>query len=465
MRKQLTVALACTTLLAGAVAANAANYDRTTAHPVEVNIHGASAQFGFWNAAAKDFVTETVANKGLGCTHRSTAIDSINGKTFGLVIGTSCAALGNKDVVIRYSSKASYDGIYAVQGITGTDGCTGTSRLMPDDAQVPAPTATTDTAAATALTQAQTFCSPVQLGASDVNGSSFTQSSAGRTAWNNATNYTIDGVNSPAFHGVSTTGLLDTQSLVVPFAFFVNNNVTVKTCGSTAPHFPLGQCTQETDCGGTNGTTTYCGAPATLDNISRLMAVQIFSGTAVNWQDFGAGFSSQNIVACYRHAGSGTHATLDKSVMFNNNWGATTQTAQTFSSQTDNGDWQQIFNVDTGTEMSCIANYAGGIGYADADSSQAGTTRLKYNGVVANRSNLRNGLYDTFYTHEHLFSKEANLSTDQKSARDKMITYVTVHAFPSNKADFWATAGEMVWTKGINDAGYPAYIAPATMTP
>jgi hypothetical protein len=458
MKKTLSVVLAATALLGAAAGAQAAPYS-IPAGSVEMNIYGASAQFGFWNAAAKDLVTETVANGGLGCANRITGIDA-GGKTFGIVIGKNCAGVtGNKDVVIRYSSKASYDGIYAVKGTLDTDSCGNAfQRKMTDETQltdVAAPTNSDGNVVATLK------CVPVTLGASDVAGASFTQSSAGQTAWNNATPYKINGAD-PNFTGITTDGtdgkatLLDHKSLVVPFAFYVNNKVTVGTCSATAASNADGQCRNDADCGGTAGACTT----ATLNNISRSMAVQIFSGQAVNWTDFGAGFAAKDVVACLRHAGSGTHATLDKSVMFGAGWGNVTNSSQSLPTSATSGNGT-VFNVDTGTELGCVANYDGGIGYADADASQAGTTRLKYNGVAAKRSNLRNGLYDTFYTYQHLFENAGNTSSAQKTLRTTMLNYVNVHAFPAAKADFWATAAEMNWGKPT-DAGYPSYIGAAT---
>lgn len=454
MKKSLASVFAVTALLGAAAGANAANYS-IPAGSVEMNIYGASAQFGFWNAAAKDLVTATVANGGLGCASRITGIDA-GGKTFGIVVGKSCAGVaGNKDVVIRYSSKASYDGIYAVKGTLDTDSCGNAfQRKMTDETQL------VDTPADGVIVSTQK-CVPVTLGASDVAGVSFTQASSGQTAWNNTTPYKINGAD-PVFTGITTDGsdgkaaLTDHQSLVVPFAFYVNNKVTVGTCSSAAASNADGQCRNDADCGNTAGACTT----ATLGNISRSMAVQIFSGQAVSWTDFGAGFASKDVVACLRHAGSGTHATLDKSVMYSTLWGNVTNPAQLLPASATSGSGT-VFNVDTGTELGCVANYDGGIGYADADSNQAGTTRLKYNGVAAKRSNLRNGLYDTFYTYQHLFENTANTSAAQKTLRTTMLNYVNVHPFPTAKADFWATAAEMNWGKAT-DAGYPAYVGAAT---
>jgi ABC-type phosphate transport system substrate-binding protein len=456
MKKSLSAVLAVTALLGAAAGVQAAPY-AIPAGSVEMNIYGASAQFGFWNAAAKDLVTETVANGGLGCASRISGIDT-GGKTFGIVIGKNCAGItGNKDVVIRYSSKASYDGIYAVKGTLDTDSCGNAfQRKMTDETQLTDSTTNSDGNIVSTLK-----CVPVTLGASDVAGESFTQSSSGQTAWNNATPYKINGAN-PNFTGIVTNGtdgkatLLDHKSLVVPFAFYVNSKVTVGTCSAAAASNADGQCRNDADCG---GTASAC-VTAPLSNISRAMAVQIFSGQAINWTDFGAGFAAKDVVACLRHAGSGTHATLDKSVMYSPLWGSNTNGTESLPASATSGAGT-VFNVDTGTELGCVANYDGGIGYADADSSQLGTTRLKYNGVAPKRSNLRNGLYDTFYTYQHLFENAGNTSSAQKALRTTMLNYVNIHAFPATKADFWATAAEMNWGKST-DAGYPSFIGAAT---
>jgi hypothetical protein len=465
MKKQFTGALATAALLAIAGAASAAPY-AIPSGSVEINIYGASAQFGFWNAAARDMVMETVANGGFGCADHLAGIDS-TGKTFGITVGRNCASVaGNKDMIIRYSSKASYDGIYAVKGTLDTDSCgNAKQRRLADETVL-------DTASASALPAGSTFpaattisavkCYPVTLGASDVAGETFTQSSAGQTSHSDTTPYKINGAD-PAFTGISTVGLLDHKTLVVPFAFYINNKVKLGTCSSAAAKNAGGQCAITTadagltytgtdaDCGGTAGACTI----ATPDNMSRLMAVSIFSGNAAAWTDFGAGFAAKDVVACLRHAGSGTHANLDKDIIYSNLWGSNTQSSQTIPASATSGTGS-VFNVDSSAELGCVAKYDGGVGYADADASQTGTSRMKYNGVAAKRTNLRNGLYDTFYSFQHLYENDADTTAAQDTARNTMLKYVTIHAFPSSKAEYWATAKEMIWAKDT-DAGYPIY--------
>jgi hypothetical protein len=107
--------------------------------------------------------------------------------------------------------------------------------------------------------------------------------------------------------GVDCSGLTPHNPLIVPFGFFVNKGVTAKQClppVATANQYEY--CMTDADCGGAAGSCVT----DTINNITRLQAVNIFSGYASNWSDFGGYFTEQPITACLRHAGSGTHATL-----------------------------------------------------------------------------------------------------------------------------------------------------------
>ena len=102
--KKLAAIAAGASLLAMAGAANAAT--------VEMNFFGASAQYLFWKSAAAGYLTH------LGCT-QDLSKTGTNGNYFATV-GTNCTAapapITSADtIVIRYSSKASYAGIWALQ--------------------------------------------------------------------------------------------------------------------------------------------------------------------------------------------------------------------------------------------------------------------------------------------------------------------------------------------------------------
>jgi hypothetical protein len=264
------------------------------------------------------------------------------------------------------------------------------------------------------------------------------------------------------FSGIPTAGLTTYQPVVVPFGFFANNSIKVFTCDAapTGLSSPGNLCTAATaaaDCG-----TGAC-TQKTIDNITREMAVQIFSGQAIAWTDFGASYSvtgdpSATVVACLRHAGSGTHSTLDNAVM-NKPWGGTTALNQSAAAPI------VYFNDGAGDEMKCINNTAGlatpgAIGYADADqANSANTVSLKYNGLLARRNMVRNGMYD-FFSNQWLYENPAK--TPAASAQHTLITQLNTYAsnpnnLPATKKPYWSTAAEMVWNKGT-DQLYPAYV-------
>lgn len=427
MKKQIkTTALAGAAVLALSGAASAA--------VIDLNVYGASAQYLFWNAAAPTFLTSV-----RGCTATSQTATA-DGK-HGITQGTGCDGAANNTINIRYSAKASYDGIRAVSNVDPANTCAG------QPGQRPLITGAGNTAL---------LCQDVHVGASDVAGESFTQQSHGLLAG------PAGGVQTDrVFTGIPTAGLTAYQPVVVPFGFFANKNIQVATCASGANAGNL--CTTSTevaDCGAVGLCTS-----GTISNITREQAVQIFSGQAVAWTDFGASYSvtgdaSATVVACLRHAGSGTHSTLDNAVM-NTKWGAAPAiNASTVAPIV-------YFNDGSSDEMKCINNNAalttpGAIGYADGDQDLTSFTNvvaLKYNGLLPRRNVIRNGAYD-FFSNQWLYENLAK--TPATSAQHTLITQLNTFAgnpanMPASKKAFWASKGEMVWNK-LTDQSYPAYV-------
>jgi ABC-type phosphate transport system substrate-binding protein len=211
-------------------------------------------------------------------------------------------------------------------------------------------------------------------------------------------------------------------------------------------------CTSASQCPDVTLAQTQC-KRIPLDNISRIMAVNIFSGQAWYWTDFGAWYNADPIVACLRHAGSGTHATLDWAVMRSGakDWGWPLVTTENAADPTV---W---FNDGSSDEMKCINTLIGAIGYADADQLE-GTDNypnvhaLKYNGVEPRRTKVRNGEYD-FYSNQWLYFNRTPTQLEEA-----LISYASNPAnIPSTKAKFWATADEMVFNKG-DDRVYPGFV-------
>jgi ABC-type phosphate transport system substrate-binding protein len=446
MKKQIKVTLTATVaMLALAGIAQAA--------PAELNIYGASAEYTYWNAQAQNYATH------LGCT-ASAPVN--NGGVHGFVSATGCtstlvpqnAANGNsRDLDIRYSGIASAEGILAVSKQAPLDATTlvsssGGCNVANGERAMYASSSTT-------------ICKPVTVGTSDVDGASLTQSSDGQLHGPYG-----GGEYAPALNGVDTTGLTPYNTVVVPFGFFVNSAVTAQTCTAGL----VGNyCTTNTHCNtGPSTSDGVCGAAATITNLSREEAVLIFSQGVANWSDLGAYFTAQPIVACLRHAGSGTHSTLDLAVV-NSSWGSNVAqyenaTASAYTPVT----W---FNQSSTDEIKCInggstanpnGSLIGAIGYADADqaigvaNTSQNVKQLKYNGFYPTRTALRNGLYD-FYTNAWLWTNPANGSTINNLAAD-MIAFAKVPTnVPPSKVNYWATQSEMKFNKAT-DNSYPGAV-------
>ncbi len=422
----------------------------------DVNVYGASAQYLFWNATAPGFLAAAPLN----CT-------DVQQATFNSANAITKATCGGVPTYVRVSSKASFDGPsalmgddhYATAGTTsekcsagdpGYPGATlaGYYRKMVDENSC---TFTTPPAAPGACTALK--CVRVTLGVSDVAAESFVQSSTGQLKGPLG-----GGSVTRSFSGVPVSGLAYYNPIVVPFAFFANNTVTRDI------NYPVG-----------GGAHTANFQPIT--NLPRMMAVMIFSGQAWNWTDFGADFNSNPIVACLRHAGSGTHSTLDYAVMNNGIWGGNLVSAENVPTVTVPGA-TVYFNDGSNDEMKCINGAtsgtitwsgAGAIGYADADqavgagSSYTNTSRLTYNGEEPSRVNIRNGRYD-FWTSEWAY--ENPLAPEYSATHPTVSAMMTYAANPANipgvsnfgadKTGYWASSGEMVYMKGT-DKTYPAF--------
>lgn len=427
MKKSIKTLAVAASVLALAGTAQAAT--------VDINVYGASAQFLFWNAAAVNFLGSR------GCTGVTQATDS-SGKH-----GITSATCGSDTVNIRYSSKASFESCRSLKGTTNPDSCPSpTQRLMASSVTAPS-----------TLT-----CQAVTLGASDVAGNSFVQESYGEKYGPMGGGY-----YAVTLTGEDCSGLTYHNPLKVPFGFFVNKGVTAKQC--LPPLATVNQyeyCMTDANCGGAAGSC----ATDTINNITRLQAVNIFSGAAANWADFGAYFTAQPITACLRHAGSGTHATLDYAVVRGNGWGGT---IAAFEDQGTTYPGRIWFNEGSGDMMKCIngantldaittndtTSVMGGIGYADADqglSSYTNVKAVKYNGHMGTRWNIRNGAYD-FWSSQFVYELPSAQSAAQKTWVANILAYMSNPAnIPSSKANYWAASDEMKFNKD-NDQVYPYF--------
>jgi ABC-type phosphate transport system substrate-binding protein len=339
----------------------------------DINIYGASAQFNFWKAQAPTFLAAQ------GCTGIKNATkDSKNAITQ--------ATCGGTTVNFRTSSKASYDGPLAIQGNT-----TNPNRVNecsdPHQRKMVDETSCGTTWAANSCTA--TKCVTVTGGASDVQVTSFQQESHGMLLGpSTATTNVFTDRNFKGTGAVTSAGLAnDCRSLIVPFGFFANSGVGIT-------------------------------------NITTAQARLIFSAQVADWTDLGVGTVSNPITACFRHAGSGTHAAMDLDVMRP----AAILNAELLGGA---GSYNFWFNDGTADLMNCVNGASGGVGYADADATKgASTVALTYNGVAPTKANIENGLYD-FYTTQNLYM--------QTPAPADMTTLCSFMKNPANNINAWYT--------------------------
>ncbi|RJX32662.1 MAG: hypothetical protein C4531_06270 [Desulfurivibrio sp.] len=438
MKKAIKTGILGLSVLAMASVAQAADY--------QINIMGASAQSGFWNTNARLFLANAA---GLGCASTTVYGNKDNGAT----VGTNCtpaAGLGislatSDRVIMRYIAKASIWGPMAANGEDIVDDPCGPGEFTMLDVD----------SATCATTGCASKCVNVTYGASDVAGEAFTQSSVG---WimGPLTDGDYDGTDQDSYYdigensydGYDASDLGYVRPVVVPFSFFVTDDV-----------------------------------PA--DNLSRLQAVLAFSGQAANWEDIGIEANGDTSVdtkmtLCMRHAGSGTHATLDHAVLHGD--------AGLVESEDIDGTGGSIkwFNEGSSDLIKCMTydgsqvwpvatSYA--LGYADSDkcgtamskaeadasggtltwsSSCTGVERIKYEGQVGDRASIKNCMY-SFWAAQYLYYdadevNPANPVNNNDKIHKALYTYM---ADPAKvPGTFWATQNEMKCEKA-DDFKFP----------
>lgn len=491
-------------LLAGSLLAAAGTANATTT----IDIYGCSAQFFLWSSmnsgnpagspASPNFLADTTANGGLGCSNVTWAYDS-TGTTYFWASGTGCATniggtqigdgSGSIDISVGY--KTSNDAIWSVNGVPDpevTSGfctpyterklATGTGPGGTCNSGSCTGTTCTPVTAGTVCTNAAT-CQPITLGASDEKANYFTQISWGNKygPYYTTSNPVICrefGSSGTCLNGApvepmpsDTTPLYWYNPIADPTAFYVNKAVTESTCsGSTAtPNNNGDMCMTNADC--TTGGTC---ASATVTNINRMMAAQIFTGQVANWNDLGGGFTSLPVWACMRHTGAGTNITFDYAVLgHNHNWlpnGGSTAMLNEDSIVSGTTPPNVYFYDTITTQLNCVngeissgtynsaGSLIGAIGYTDADRSTSigtGTSlpnvvMTSYNGVLPYRANVRNGVYD-FWSKNYLYFNPANYPVGGQAFTvfDLLTRYASnpamITALPTGKGNFWAAIG------------------------
>ena len=417
MKKIINTAIFAAAIAGSAVTAQAAD--------IQVDMYGASAQRDYWKELGEAFMTTSTTSGGMGCVSAHKAQKDSN---FIIIKGETCAAAGGDDVYITYGSVASLDGIKAAKEVTPIDdknSCAANNgnafRQVADKNSCTWP-AWPNVGTCTAVT-----CENIELGTSDVEGSSFDQESHGAKFGHMGGTWQ-DIVLAPE----STTGLKNYKPTVVPFAFYANNDL-----GGAAPAAPM-------------------------DNLTRTQAVNLFAGKVYNWGQLN-GFSAyegKGVQMCFRHAGSGTHATLDKAVMRGDMALVTEEAVNGLAGElTDAYFYQSSSSTKTGEAgmKECIetngGNGVGGdyiaIGYLDADAAAtANMHQLKYQGASPVTGDIANGSYD-FWSAQNVYLK----TTDDSATVQKMMTFAK-NNIPSGKTGIWVKANELNVGK-LNDKVLP----------
>jgi ABC-type phosphate transport system substrate-binding protein len=215
------------------------------------------------------------------------------------------------------------------------------------------------------------------------------------------------------------------------------------------------------------------------------MVLLIFSDAVDNWQDFGPSFPNLAIAKCMRHGGSGTHQTLINAV-FRGEAIVKNLTVGFPASQGDDANIGRsyVWHYKSSSDLTrdCVAYYAGGIGYVDADKimfrskieptkapaaykGELGISQLMYQGVAPSRLAVAQGKY-TFFAQQQCFLDQTLecfgpqdfniLNTIQTTAAQPQ--FLNFENF-GQRAFFWATRGEMRVEK-VNEFAYPTRVSP-----
>lgn len=364
----------------------------------DINIWGASAQFNFWKNNGEAYLTSR------GCTN----IQHAQKGTKDYIIKATC---DGSTVYMRSSSKASYDACYALAGKSGAESGRVTTCDSTSDPTsyfkrpfIEETTCSWGTKDAPGTCTTGNNCETVTVGASDTACKCFTQKSRGQLQG------PLGGGEIDRAMSVTEPDVNKCTPMIVPFAFFVNNTVTKNS--------------------------------ATINSISYDNLQLIFSGNIFDWSEIfdadGVAYDARTLVACMRHAGSGTQASLEAYLMASPNCSK------------DNFLWWQqstggpdiYFNDGSSDMMKCVNGSgdwtgAGAIGYADADqnlSSYPNVKRLPPLTDLNIKSAIVNGTYN-FYGAQHLYGV---------APTDPICTFLTN---PANYSAPFAASSEMKYKR------------------
>jgi hypothetical protein len=425
MKKIVNIALIAAVMTGAAVTAQAATK--------EVHLYGASAQRDFW----KDFGVTYLTN--LGCSNVAKAT---NGSNYIALTGTNCTNSSGDNIYITYSSVSSIEGLLAVKGEAPNnpllnDTCGGDNNMRE--------VADWTTCNYTTGVCGAMKCADITAGTSDVEGSSFTQESHGALQGHLGGAMTDLTLSPITFDGMYE----NRKPTIVPFAFYVNNGI-----GSAAP---VGD----------------------LANLTRTQAVNLFSGHIPYWGRL-KGFELYNsnpVVLCLRHAGSGTHATLEKAVFRDDTKNPDDATALQLVKYQDTSAAPYKFFYESSSNMKlCVEDNgrtatgspipfnARAIGYMDADQVSTKAHQMKYQGSPAiditlfnNRATnpgvtnpyINKGSYD-FWSAQNVYFKTADNAALGNLISEMMDFAET--AIPTTKTGIWSTGAALKVVKPTDES-------------
>jgi hypothetical protein len=218
-----------------------------------------------------------------------------------------------------------------------------------------------------------------------------------------------------------------------------------------------------------------------IDNLSRLMVLQIFSSDNEdwldNWNQFGPWYPDAGIVRCMRCAGSGTHATFDMQVFRND---ATVmgkslddrfyhhESSSRLTDCVNNNGWDPSW----GPEWDGYDKPRYAVGYADVDkilksSSYPRVHIVKYQGVEPARAKIENNEYN-FWAAQTLYWSTDEIE-DPLGDGSISLTYLLGKLTDAAKKSsflatispqklFWTTQGEMACQKTPLERSYPTVV-------
>lgn len=211
-----------------------------------------------------------------------------------------------------------------------------------------------------------------------------------------------------------------------------------------------------------------------IDNLSRLQALLIFSDAVNNWRDFGPWYPDLPIVQCMRHAGSGTHATLElgvfrgDAVVKNTSVGGAGlfwEFSQSPEATDPNGSEPVVWHYRSSTDLTedCIEFYNGAVGYVDADKVLGNDDvnnchTVKFEGVEPTREKVKFGEY-SYWAGQQCFYDTATVTGITQNLADSLMAFAADPANLNNvdfgqKANYWSTDDEMT-VKKTADSAYP----------